>query len=118
MVITFDFDFGGVLPAALASPAHWNRRPALTALEKRGGHCTVAESWNPPWNNRSGSMPQIRLDREDADGRLPMVCMRCGEPATVTRTRNMSWCPPWVGVLFLAGLIPYVIVAIIMTKRT
>jgi hypothetical protein len=63
-------------------------------------------------------MPQIRLDREDADGRLPMVCMRCGEPATVTRSRNMSWCPPWVGVLFLAGLVPYVIVAMILTKRT
>jgi hypothetical protein len=63
-------------------------------------------------------MPEIRLDREVADGRLPMICMRCGEPATVTRSRNMSWCPPWVGVLFLAGLIPYVIVALILTKRT
>jgi hypothetical protein len=62
-------------------------------------------------------MSQVRLDRYEADGRLPMVCMRCGEPATVTRSRNMSWCPPWVGVLFLAGLVPYVIVAMILTKR-
>src|SRR5438132_831128 len=62
-------------------------------------------------------MAEIRLDLEDADGYLPGVCMCCGEEATVTKTRKMSWCPPWVGVLILAGLIPYAIVAIILTKR-
>jgi hypothetical protein len=63
-------------------------------------------------------MATVRLDLREADGRLPMVCMRCGEPATVTRSKNMSWCPPWVGVLILAGLLPYLIVAIVLTKRT
>jgi len=62
-------------------------------------------------------MAQVRLDIHDADGRLPNVCMRCGDEASVTKTRDMSWCPPWVGILILAGLLPYVIVAILMTKR-
>jgi hypothetical protein len=62
-------------------------------------------------------MAEIRLDREEADGGLPDICMCCGEEATVTKTKKMSWCPPWVGVLFLAGLLPYIIVMLIMTKR-
>ena len=62
-------------------------------------------------------MAEIRLRLREADGRLPMVCMCCGEPATVTKTKKMSWCPPWVGVLIVAGLLPYAIVASILTKR-
>src|ERR1700694_4899195 len=62
--------------------ATWN------GLEKRGGDCTVAGSRKPPSKVRSRPMPQIRLHKDEADGGLPMVCMRCGEPATVTRTRN------------------------------
>src|ERR1700693_44489 len=63
-------------------------------------------------------MAEIRLHLDEADGGLPTVCMRCGEPATVGKSRRMSWCPPWVGVLILVGLVPYVIVALILTKRT
>jgi hypothetical protein len=44
--------------------------------------------------------------------------MCCGAPASTTKVKKMQWCPPWVGVLILAGLLPYVIVAVIMTKRT
>lgn len=62
-------------------------------------------------------MPEIRLHLREADGDLPDVCMLCAEPATAVRTKNMQWCPPWVGVLLLAGLLPYVIVALILTKR-
>ena len=62
-------------------------------------------------------MARIRLLVREADGELPMVCMRCGEPATVVKTKNMAWCPPWVPVLILAGVIVYIIVAIILTKR-
>lgn len=62
-------------------------------------------------------MAQIRLYLDEADGDLPNACMRCGDEATVTKTKNMQWTPPWVGVLILAGLLPYVIVAMIMTKR-
>ncbi len=62
-------------------------------------------------------MAQIRLHVREADGRLPRVCMRCGEPATVVRTRRLSWNPPWVIVLLLVNVLVYIIVAMILTKR-
>lgn len=63
-------------------------------------------------------MAEIRVHLRDADGGLPEVCMRCGEPSTVVKSRKMQWCPPWVGVLLFAGALPYVIAAAILTKRT
>jgi hypothetical protein len=55
------------------------------------------------------------------DGReivdLPPVCMACGAPATVRKSKQFSWQPPWVGVLILAGLLPYLIVSLVLTKR-
>lgn len=63
-------------------------------------------------------MAEIRVRLREADGGLPDVCMKCGEPSTVVKTKNMSWCPPWVGILILGGLLPYLIVAMILTKRT
>jgi hypothetical protein len=62
-------------------------------------------------------MAQVRLSVQEADGYLPAVCMCCGKPATKTVTKRMQWCPPWVGVLILAGLLPYAIVASILTRR-
>jgi hypothetical protein len=63
-------------------------------------------------------MARVRLGRFEAEeGDLPGLCMRCGAPATLVRKRTFSWMPPWVGVLILAGLLPYVIVASVMTKR-
>ena len=49
-------------------------------------------------------MAEIRLQLDEADGGLPDICMRCGSEATVTKTKTMSWCPQWVGVLILAGV--------------
>jgi hypothetical protein len=48
---------------------------------------------------------------------IPELCMRCGEPATTHKNRTFSWCPPWVIVTIIAGLLPYVIVSMIVTKR-
>lgn len=48
---------------------------------------------------------------------LPDVCMKCGEPATVSVRRNFSWYPPWVLALALAGLLVAVIVAAVLTKK-
>lgn len=62
-------------------------------------------------------MAKIRLDLREADGDIPAVCMRCGRPATMTISKRMQWCPPWVGVLIVFGLLPYAIVASIMTRR-
>jgi hypothetical protein len=63
-------------------------------------------------------MAEIRVRLREADGGLPDVCMCCGEPSTILKSKNLSWCPPWVGILILGGLLPYLIVAMIMTKRT
>jgi hypothetical protein len=54
----------------------------------------------------------------EVDQRLmPERCMRCGEPATTHKSRTFSWCPPWVIVTIIAGLLPYVIVSLVLTKR-
>jgi hypothetical protein len=45
------------------------------------------------------------------------ACMRCGQPAVVLKYRRFSWCPQWVYLLLLVGLIPCAIVALILTKR-
>src|SRR5260221_3841875 len=48
---------------------------------------------------------------------LPGVCIKCGAPAVVRKNKQFRWQPPWVSVLILVGLIPYVIVSAILTKR-
>jgi len=62
-------------------------------------------------------MAQMTVDKREANGYFPAVCMVCGEEATVTKTKAMSWCPAWVHLLILVAALPYIIVAMIMTKR-
>jgi hypothetical protein len=63
-------------------------------------------------------MPTVWLDRDEAEtGDLPSVCIRCGEDATTTSRQHFSWYPGWVNVLILAGLLPWLIVALILTKK-
>lgn len=54
---------------------------------------------------------------EAAHGDLPRICMRCGEEATVTRTKTMTWYPGWVNILILFGVLIWLIVAMVMTKK-
>jgi hypothetical protein len=62
-------------------------------------------------------MASIWLDRyECRKGELPPVCMVCGAEATGTRKITFRWCPPWVIVLILAGILIWAIVSIILTK--
>jgi hypothetical protein len=61
-------------------------------------------------------MANVRLSDYDLDT-LPDVCMKCGATATVRKSKMFSWHPPWVFVLLLIGLLPFIIVALIMTKR-
>jgi hypothetical protein len=78
----------------------------------------VATAENPRETRPEAAMPKVWLDRDEAEyGDLPSVCMRCGDEATVTKDRNFSWYPQWVIVLLLAGLLPFLIVALLMTKR-
>lgn len=63
-------------------------------------------------------MARVRLRRSTAErGDLPPACMRCGEPSTVVKARTFSWHPSWVYVLLVAGVLPFLIVALIMTQR-
>jgi hypothetical protein len=44
--------------------------------------------------------------------------MKCGAPAVLRKNKTFSWFPPWIWLLFFfCGLLPFAIVAIIMTKR-
>jgi hypothetical protein len=65
-------------------------------------------------------MAHIRLHLKQADGHLPMVCMRCGEPASSVIPRKMSWYPRWMILFCLLGgpgLIIIVILALAVRKR-
>jgi hypothetical protein len=63
-------------------------------------------------------MPTVWLDRDEAvNGDLPPVCMRCGAEATTIRKQTLSWCPSWVIVLIFIGVLIWIIVAAILTKR-
>jgi hypothetical protein len=63
-------------------------------------------------------MPSVRLRREDArSGNLPRVCMVCGDRAEGFQSKTMSWYPGWVFILLLAGLLPFIIVALIVQKK-
>lgn len=64
-------------------------------------------------------MGVLRLDSYERNVYdLPELCMKCGAPATVNKQKTFSWFPPWVWVLlFVCGLLPFAIVAMILTKR-
>ena len=48
---------------------------------------------------------------------LPPVCLKSNQPATQWLKRNLSWHPPWIAITILAGLLVYVILALVLTKR-
>jgi len=64
-------------------------------------------------------MATVWLDESECtrDGNLPPVCLKCGADAHQTVRKSFSWCPGWVIVLILAGVLIWLIVAMILTKR-
>ncbi|HZT82627.1 MAG TPA: hypothetical protein VFA26_20530 [Gemmataceae bacterium] len=63
-------------------------------------------------------MAQVKLSKYEVDrDLLPDICMKCGEPAAVRKKKQFAWYPPWIAILILGGLLPFAIVATIMTKR-
>ena len=63
-------------------------------------------------------MARVRLGRYEAEeGRLPPVCMRCGADADGYRRKQFSWHPEWVYALIFVGLVPFIVVALVLTKR-
>jgi hypothetical protein len=57
------------------------------------------------------------LIRDNETDDLPPVCAQCGEPASDRITKVFSWHPPWIAVTILAGLLIYIILAMVLTKR-
>jgi hypothetical protein len=62
-------------------------------------------------------MARVTLDPDRRDYELPSVCMYCGAPATRRKSKTFSWHPPWIYILLLVGLLPFMLVALIMTQR-
>jgi hypothetical protein len=63
-------------------------------------------------------MATVQLSRREAeDDDLPDVCMKCGAPATTRISRAFAWYPEWVWITILAGLLIFVILALVLTKR-
>jgi hypothetical protein len=49
---------------------------------------------------------------------LPLICVRCGRPATGGRLlKKYYWHPRWLFILLLPGIVWYVIAALIVRKR-
>jgi hypothetical protein len=63
-------------------------------------------------------MASVRLGRyEVEDYDLPRVCMRCGERAVTYKQHRFRWFPAWLIVTFPLGILPYIILTEVMTKR-
>jgi hypothetical protein len=53
------------------------------------------------------------------DAALPSCCIKCGRPADAKLLRRrFSWHPSWVYIFVLIGLLIYVILAAVLSKRT
>ena len=59
----------------------------------------------------------IRLTKDELRDPLPPVCMITGEDTEETVLQKFRYTPGWVHVTILAGLLIYVIVAIVATKK-
>jgi hypothetical protein len=63
-------------------------------------------------------MANVTLSKyECTRGVLPRVCMRCGAPADETKTKTFSWFHPLIYLALLAGFLPFLIIALVLTKR-
>ncbi|HKI30909.1 MAG TPA: hypothetical protein VKA46_03515 [Gemmataceae bacterium] len=63
-------------------------------------------------------MAKLRLGRYEVEEyALPRVCARCGAKAVASPQKTFSWHPPWVIVFIFLGLLIYVVLALVLTKR-
>jgi hypothetical protein len=63
-------------------------------------------------------MANVTLSKyECSRGVLPRVCMRCGAPSDEVKSKNFSWFHPLIYLTLLLGLLPFLIIALVLTKR-
>jgi hypothetical protein len=48
---------------------------------------------------------------------LPPICIKTGVPTNLYRIQKLSWHTPWAYLGLLGGLLPFVLAALITTKR-
>jgi len=66
-------------------------------------------------------MPTVGLRRRD---KVPSVCIKCGEPATVFKPHTFTWHPEWATILLVVSLclgvgvlVVATLIALTITKR-
>src|SRR5947199_8440156 len=52
------------------------------------------------------------------NGELPPLCVKCGDLGVEQVTRKLNWSSPWLLLLVLLALLLYVLVALIVAKRS
>lgn len=63
-------------------------------------------------------MARVTITREEAEeGLLPEVCALTGRRTADIKRKVFYWQPAWTGVLFLAGVLPYVIASMVLRRR-
>jgi len=63
-------------------------------------------------------MPSVTLSKyECTRGVLPRICMWCGEPADEIKTKSFGWFHPLIYLTLFIGFLPFVIIALVLTKR-
>ena len=62
-------------------------------------------------------MARLRMRRSEVRDGLPAVCIKCGADADFWVRRQFAWHPPWVIALILVGVLVWVVVALVLTKR-
>lgn len=70
-----------------------------------------------PANYQGGIWRQGNVLVMHQRAQLPPICVKSGAPSTTWLKRDLSWHHPLAYLGLLAGLIPFVIIALIMTKR-
>lgn len=74
-------------------------------------------AWGPPGKIPDGVWRQGNLLVMHKRAQLPPICVKSNHPSTQWLKRKLSWHEPWIAVTILAGLLVYVILALILTKR-
>src|SRR6188474_1902028 len=89
---------------------------------------SIAQSLNPYEAPKSAGLLSATLAQISYDGKalkipkdftFPPICIKTGETTDLgpQQTRKLSWFPPLVAVLIIFGLIPFLLVALLVSKK-
>ncbi len=96
--------------------------PAATAYTPYAG-CSVCGECIPAYRRmypRQFMMPFFRernLLAIAKESRLPNRCVACGAPGAHRKLKQFSWHEPWIILTIFAGLLVYIILMILLSKK-